>query len=104
MSTNVFIKSGHAINLVPNLSSGTFTGDWKFKDAPTTAIQVVSTGAATVVIEGSNDGTNAIATAIGTITLVGAGSDGAVYANTPWKYIRARVTTNAGTVNIIMSN
>ena len=104
MSTNVFVKSGHAINLLPDLTSGTPTGDWKYKDAPLTAIQVVATGgAATVVFDVSNDGVNAIATTLGTVTLAAAGSDGFV-CNAPWKYIRARVTTNVGTVNVIMSN
>jgi len=103
MSTNVFVKSGHAINLVPDLSSGTFTGDWKYKDAPLTTIQVVATGAATVVFDVSNDGVNAVATTLGTVTLAAAGSDGFV-CDAPWKYIRARVTANAVAVSVIMSN
>lgn len=103
MSSNVFIKSGYVRNILPNLTSGTPTGDWILKDAPLSAIQVVSTDAATVVFEGSNDGTNAVATALGTVTLVGAGSDGFVI-NHPWKYIRARVTSNVGTINVLMSN
>lgn len=104
MSTNVFVKSGYVRDILPLLTSGTPTSSWQFKDAPTTAVQVTATGAATVVIEGSNDGVNTVATALGTITLAGAGSDGAVYVNTPWKYIRARVTANAGTLGVNMSN
>ncbi len=102
MSTNVFVKSGRVIDLLP-VSSGTPTGSWMFKDAPKTAIQVVSTGAATVVFEVSNDATNAIATALGTVTLAAAGSDGFT-TDAPWKYIRARVTANAANVSVIASN
>lgn len=103
MSENVFVKSGYVRNLLPDLTAGTPTGSWMYKDAPLTAIQVVSSAAATVVFEGSNDGVNAVVTALGTVTLAAAGSDGFVY-NGPWKYIRARVTSNVGTVNVTMSN
>lgn len=103
MSNNVFIKSGYVKNLLPDSTSGTPTGSWMYKDAPLSAIQVVSTAAATVVLEGSNDGVNAVVTAIGTITLAAAGSDGLVN-NAPWKFIRARVTANADTINVTMSN
>ena len=56
-----------------------------------------STGAATVVIEVSNDGTNYIT--LGTITLVlgtSATSDGFACSNT-WEYYRANVTAISGT-------
>ena len=102
MSENVFVKSGRVIDILA-VQSGTPTGSWMFKDAPKTAIQAVSTAAATIVIEASNDGVNAIATALGTITLAGAGSDGFT-TDAPWKYIRARVTSNAGNVNVLVSN
>lgn len=98
MSHNVWVKSGRVIDLLAS-TSGTPTGDWMFKDAPLTSIQAVSTAAATVVIDVSNDGVNAAATALGTITLGGAGSDGFT-TNAPWKYVRARVTANAGTVSV----
>jgi len=103
MSENVFVKSGYVRNLLPDLTAGTPTGSWMYKDAPLTAIQVVSTAAATVVFDVSNDGVNAIATTLGTVTLAAGGSDGFV-CNAPWKYIRARVTANAGTINVTMSN
>lgn len=102
MGSNVFVKSGRVIDIL-TVSAGTPTGNWMFKDAPKTAIQVISTAAATVVFEVSNDGINAIATAIGTVTLAGAGSDGFT-TDAPWKYIRARVTSNAGNVSVIASN
>jgi len=73
-----------------------------YKDAPKGAIQVVATAAATVEFEVSNDGTNAVATLLGTVTLAGAGSDGFT-TDAPWKYIRAKVTANSGTVNVTMS-
>jgi len=103
MGTNVFVRSGYVVNLLPDLTSGTPTGDWKYKDAPLSTIQVVATDAATVVFDVSNDGVNAVATTLGTVTLAAAGSDGFV-CDAPWKYIRARVTANAGTINVIMSN
>ena len=104
MSMNVFIKSGYVRDLLPLGTSGTPTGSWMFKDAPVVAIQVTATGAATVVFEASNDGVNTVATALGTVTLAGAGSDGLVTANTPYKFIRARVTANAGTLGVNMCN
>jgi len=101
MSTNVFVKSGRVTDvLLPQ--EGTPTGPWIYKDAPKSAIQVVATAAATVVFEVSNDSLNAIATPLGTVTLAGAGSDGFT-TDAPWKYIRARVTSSAGTVSVLMS-
>jgi hypothetical protein len=102
MSNTVFIKSGRVTSLLPDASSGTPTGSWMYKDAPKSAIQVVATAAATVVFDVSNDGINAIASSIGTVTLAAVGSDGFT-TDAPWKYIRARVTSNAGTVNVLMS-
>jgi hypothetical protein len=101
MSSNVFVKSGRVTDILP-VTAGTVTGSWMFKDAPKSAIQVVATGAATVVFDVSNDGVNAIATALATVTLAAAGSDGFT-TDAPWKYIRARVTANAGNVNVLMS-
>ena len=102
MSENVFVKSGRVTNLIPDDTSTTLTGNWMYKDAPKSAIQVVATAAATVEFEVSNDGTNAIATLLGTVTLAAAGSDGFT-TDAPWKYIRAKVTANSGTVNVTMS-
>jgi len=99
MSQNVFVKSGRVIDILAS-TAATVTGAWMFKDAPKSTIQVVATAAATVVIEVSNDGVNAVATALGTVTLAGAGSDGFT-TDAPWKFIRARVTANAGTVNVL---
>ena len=103
MSSNVFVKSGRVIDILPATTSATVTGDWMFKDAPKSAIQVVATAAATVIFDVSNDGTNAVATTLGTVTLAAAGSDGFV-TDAPWKYIRARVTANSGTVNATICN
>lgn len=103
MSQNVFVKSGRVVDILPITSSATLTGDWYFKDAPKSAIQVVATAAATVVFDVSNDGINAIATTLGTVTLAAAGSDGFV-TDAPWKYIRARVTSNSGAVNCTICN
>lgn len=102
MSNNVFIRSGRVLDIVPENSTGTFTSSWTFKDAPKAAIQVVSSAAATIVFDVSNDGVNALSTALGTVTLTGADSDGFL-TDSPWKYIRARATANAGNVSIKMS-
>lgn len=102
MGTNVFVKSGRVTDIVSASSSGTSTGGWVYKDAPKSAVQVVATGAATVVFDVSNDGTNACATTLATVTLAAAGSDGFT-TDAPWKYIRARITANAGLVSIYMS-
>ena len=102
MSENVFVKSGRVTNLIPDETSTTLTGNWMYKDAPKSAIQVVASAAATVVFDVSNDGSNAVATLLGTVTLAAAGSDGFT-TDAPWKYIRARITANSGTVNVIMS-
>jgi len=101
MSANVFIKSGFVKDVLAPTVAATLTGPWMFKDAPNTAIQVVATAAATVIFEVSNDGVNVIATALGTVTLAAAGSDGFV-TSAPWKYLRARITANSGTVNVTM--
>lgn len=102
MSENVFVKSGRVTNLIPDGTPTTLTGNWMYKDAPKSALQVVASAAATVVFDVSNDGVNAVATALGTVTLAAAGSDGFT-TDAPWKYIRARVTSNSGTVNVTMS-
>lgn len=102
MSENVFVKSGRVTNLVPDNTATTLTGNWMYKDAPKSALQVVATAAATVVFEVSNDGVNALATTLGTVTLAAAGSDGFT-TDAPWKYVRARITANSGLVNVLMS-
>jgi len=103
MSSNVFVKSGRMVDILPATAAATLTGEWMFKDAPKSAVQVVATSSATIVFDVSNDGVNAVATTLGTVTLVAAGSDGFV-TDAPWKYIRARVTANSGTVNATICN
>jgi hypothetical protein len=100
MSNNVYVRSGKVMDILP-VTVGTVTGNWMFKDAPQASFQVVATAAATVVFDVSNDGVNAVATTLGTVTLAAAGSDGFT-TSAPWKYVRARVTANAGSVNVIM--
>jgi hypothetical protein len=81
----------------------TSTGDFKFKNSPETTFQatVSGTGAvtATVAIEFSNDGVNALSTVAGTITLSGTtvDSDGFTTTSAPWKYARAVVSAISGT-------
>lgn len=98
---NVVVKSGKVSNVVTGVTT-TDTGDWIYKDAPKTTIQATVTGTgavtATVVIDCSNDGVNACATALGTISLSGttSASDGFT-TDAPWKFIRARTTAISGT-------
>lgn len=99
MSQNVFVKSGRVTDILPETVAATFTGGWVFKDAPKTGVQVVATAAATVVLEVSNDGINAISPPLATFTLAAAGSEGTL-TDAPWKYIRARVTANSGTISV----
>ncbi len=100
--SNVWVKSGAVRNMYPEpgiVSGGTLTGQWLYKDSPTTTYQATVTGtgavSATVVIEYSNDGVNALSTVGGTITLSGTttSSDGFTSV-APWKYVRARTTAN----------
>jgi len=103
MSSNVFVKSGRVIDILPATTAATLTGSWYFKDAPKSAIQVVATAAATVVFDVSNDGVNALDTPLATVTLAAAGSDGFT-TDASWKYVRARVTANSGTVSVNACN
>lgn len=98
---NVVVKSGKVSNVVTGVTAPG-TPDWVYKDAPKTTIQAILTGTgaltATVVIDCSNDGVNACATALGTISLSGTDSvsDGFT-TDAPWKFIRARTTAISGT-------
>lgn len=102
--SNVRLQAGFVKDIVPGtgVTSAPTTGSWVYKDAPNTGIQVVVAGTgtvtATVVIEVSNDGTHAMDTLAGTVTLSGTTSDSDGFAiMTPWKFIRARVTAISGT-------
>jgi hypothetical protein len=104
--SNVWVKCGKVVDL-PGPSTTAFTADgtgtWQYKDSPDASIQATATGtgsiAATVTLQCSNDGVNAIATSLGVITLSGttSASDGFITQNAPWKYIRAVVSSASGT-------
>lgn len=105
MSSNVWIKSGTVRNMFPEpgTTNGALAGAWLYKDSPNTTYQATVTGTgavtATVVIEYSNDGVNALSTVGGTITLSGTttSSDGFTTSDAPWKFARARTTAISGT-------
>ena len=113
MGQNVWVKSGTVRTLfTPTEATGTgvtstATSKWNYKDSPDATFQAVVTGTgavtATVVIEMSNDGVNALETAAGTITLSGTttSTDGFTTSNAPWKYARARITAISGTGAIV---
>lgn len=107
---NVNLKSGYTHTLMFGKTT-TGAGDWKYKDSPHATFQATVTGSgavtATIDIEVSNDGVNAVDTAAGTITLSGtdSNSDGFTTQHSPWKYVRANVTSITGTsasVEVIM--
>lgn len=83
----------------------TGTGNWVPKSGTYATYQLISTtGAATAVIEGTNDptgnsGNNAVL--LGTITLAAAGSDGFVTGSN-WRYVRARITAIASGVASVL--
>lgn len=102
--SNVWVKSGRVLDLIPSTTTGVLTGSWMFKDSPYSAIQAIVTGTgvvgATITIEVSNDGVNSVSTALGVITVSGttAASDGFT-TEAPWKYIRAVVSSPSGTIS-----
>jgi len=92
---------GDVLNILPAATT-TATSAWVYKGAVQAAIQATVTGTgavtATVVIDCSNDGVNACATPLGTITLSGTTSNADGFTTmAPWKFIRARVTAISGT-------
>jgi len=113
MGSNVWVKSGKVMDMLPNPTqggipvTGATTGNWVYKDAPSATFQAVvnGTGAigATITIQVSNDGINAVATSLGTITLSGTTvvSDGFT-TSSPWKYVRAVVSAPSGTISSIL--
>lgn len=106
MSTNVWVKCGRVYNLDPNGAGLTATGVTPriYKDSPYATFQAygattASTGAATVVIEGSNVDDPNTFVSLGTLTLtLGTTTSAAGLATTaPWKYVRANVSSISGT-------
>jgi hypothetical protein len=108
MSTNVWLKCGTVRNLVSQSTppTGALTGSWLPKDSPYASFQAIVNGtgaiSCTVVIEGSNDGVNAVSTVLGTITLSGTtvASDGFV-STAAWKFVRAVISSPVGTISSI---
>ena len=99
---NTHSRSGDVFSFAPANATTTSTGTWLLKTSPLATIQanVVGTGTvtATIVIDCSNDGVYACSTPIGTVTLSGttSASDGFT-TNSPWKYVRYRITAISGT-------
>lgn len=102
---NVHVKSGSLTTLYSAAGDG--TGGWIFKDSPYSAVSATITGtgavATLVTIEVSNDAVTPLTTVLGTITLSGtnASADGFVTGATPWKYLRAVVSTTSGTATTV---
>jgi hypothetical protein len=105
----VNVRSGYVRDILVGATT-VAPGSWHYKDAPQAAFQATVTGtgavSATVTIEYSNDGINALTSVGGTITLSGTtvNSDGFT-SNTPWKFVRANVTaiTAGNIVNVSVS-
>lgn len=111
MSENVWVKCGKVMDILPNgvdntPVTGATTGNWIYKDSPYATFQAILNGtgaiSAVVTIQGSNDGVNAVSSAIGTITLNGTTtvSDGFATISS-WKYVRAVVSSPTGTISRI---
>ncbi len=90
-------------------ATGIGPGKWYARSNPSATFQATVSGAgsvgATVRIFGSNDGTTAVGTELGTIILSGTNSDSDGFAgNAAWAFTRAEVTAHtAGTVTVRMS-
>ena len=101
--SNVWLKCGKVYNLFTDAGvTSTGAGNAVFKDSPAATFQAIVTGTgavtATVNIEVSNDGSNWLSTALGTISLSGTttANDGFT-SSAPWKYVRANLTAVSGT-------
>ena len=101
LGTNILDPVGKVIGYTG--VTGNVSGGTKYKDSPWSTFQAVLTttagnGTATINIQGSNDGTNWVSTALGTISLSGAtGQTDGFTTVAPWKYIRAVLTGLTGT-------
>jgi len=89
-------------------TSSATTGNSIYKDSIICVFQLISTAAATAVIEGSLDNTNWApitgTTSSSTITLASAGT-GALVENSggsAWRYVRCRTTAATGATNCLM--
>ena len=101
MSMNVWLKNGKTYNLLDSKTT-TGAGTQIFKDSPLATFQVsglvtASTGAAVVLIQFSNDGTNWITGGTVTLTLGTSATSDGFTTNAPWKYVRANVSSISGT-------
>ena len=99
--SNVTIKTSGKKDIL-RAATGTTTGSWIYKESPFATFQATVTGTGavtgTVVIDVSNDGVNAVGTAMGTITLSGTTSSSDGFTTVcPWQWCRARVTAISGT-------
>jgi hypothetical protein len=101
----MLIRQNGSVSLLTTTTQGT-VGAWVKCYGPDQSYQAVAVGTAgaftcTVTIQGSNDGVNPVATALGTITANGTGptasSDGFTTGLAPWAWIRATATTLTGT-------
>jgi hypothetical protein len=101
----MLIRQNGSVPLLATTTQGT-VGPWVKCYGPDQTYQAVANGTAgaytsTVTIQGSNDGVNPVATALGTITTNGTAttltSDGFTATRAPWAWIRATATTLTGT-------
>jgi hypothetical protein len=97
--------------LLANERTTTGSDGWMKQDLAETGVTAqgntsAGAGAVTVVIEASDDGVNALATPIGTISLTlgtSAVADG-FQMKARWNFIRARVTAISGTGAVVRVN
>lgn len=101
MGSNVYVKCGEVRDILSGATT-TATGVAMYKDSPYSTFQanVAGSGAvsATVLIEGSNDGTLWSKTALATITLSATTSDtDGAFVTSTYKFVRARISAISGT-------
>lgn len=88
-------------------SAGVTTGNPIYKNPLYAVFQLIATAASTVVIEVTADYNTFIGSAsnwitLATLTTTAAGTD-SYNSNAAWPYVRARITANSGTVNVILA-
>jgi hypothetical protein len=103
LGTAVYDSSGKLTGYTGVTENG--AGSAYYKDSPWATFQAYLTttsgnGSGTITIETSNDGTHWNTTVLGTITLSNVASgagDGFASLASPWKFIRAKLASIAGT-------
>ena len=109
MGSNVFVKSGELYNMADR-QIATGAGTAIYKSSPYSTFQAYGTtsagaGAATILIQGSNDKTNWVTIGTISLTLSTSSSTDAFANQSTFKWVRSNVSAISGTdatVSVIM--